>query len=112
MNKLTALTLVIALPALAQQQVSLVPGTVQADASAALTARERPLYERPGTWIVASAATLAVAAVIAGIVTLGLQAAAGQSSSQRPGAGGAPPVQMGDFACDPMCDGWVNKPPK
>jgi len=109
MTRLTALLLAVAVPAAAQQQqqqVSLVPVKTE---SPAWARKERPLHERPETWIIAGAATIAVAATIAGLVVLGLQL----SGADRTSPGGSPaPVRMSDFACGASCDGWVDEPPK
>jgi hypothetical protein len=112
MNKLTALVLVVAVPALAQHRVSLVPAAPQADATAAFVRKERPLHERAETWIVAGIATVAVAAVITGLIVVGIQAAARPNTPETPGLGQTPPPKQDDFACNPNCDGWVNKPAK
>jgi hypothetical protein len=103
MNKLVALLLIVAMPALAQQQTSLVPSFEQAEAkepAVSVATEARPLYARPETWAIAGLGTVTVVAIIVAVVVASAKASA--------------PVKQADFACNgaaaPRCDGWINPP--
>lgn len=98
MNKLVALMLLFAVPAFAQQQVSLTPSAEHAEPLAAVEAAEESAV--PWKPLVIGGAAVTAAVVIAVIVSVVLRAQA------------AKPLDKSDFGCNPQCDGWLNEPSK
>ncbi len=97
MNKLVALMLLFAVPAFAQQQVSLTPSAEQPEPVAAVQAAQESAV--PWKPLIVGGAVLTAAVVLAVVV-------AAVVSAQ------AKPLQQTDFACSPSCDAWINEPTK
>ena len=96
MNRLLAVMLVVAVPALAQQQVSLVPQTEEPQPAADAVKTDCEAF--PWKPVVITGAALTVVAVIA------IVAMVASSSASRP-------IMKSDFNCGRGgCDSYINEP--
>lgn len=100
MNKLLAVMLVVAVPALAQQQMSLVPEPEAPDLAAEVLKADCQAFPWKPV-LIATGAAVTIATVIAVVLMVAIP-------------GGGRQLTKADHTCGAAgtCDGWVNEPPQ